>query len=119
MENIVVSGCKFSVNNIPFGGVSITSPASTKTCDNKAAYSGDISIAVSDWVDEKIAKGTGKGIISGSAKTTKIDDKNAVLENDSCKVILSGVDPKTGTPVSDVTVTVKITDAGQRKVKGV
>ena len=123
-KNIVVQGCDFEI--IPAGAeglcnVIVTSIPSTKTkADNKNVYTSPLAITVT-YTDSTSAafSGGGSGSINSTATKTKADNESVMLENDSVIVHLVGVNPTTGVPIEDYPVTVKISDAGQNKVKGV
>lgn len=117
MKNVVVTGCQFQIS---VGGAVIGSGVVTPTstpdlkiiCNNKNIYDSPLAISVSGYTDSAIANGMGNGtIVTSAVKTNKV-----ILEGDSGNVVLSGVNPQTGAPVSGYTVNVKITSAGQSKV---
>ena len=126
LKNVVVEGFQYSIEVggavIGSGTVTPTSPASTNTkvklgAATKGIYAGQIAITVSNYVDAAISQGTGTGFINPSALKNKIDNQAVVLEGDSGQVVLSGVNPQSGSPVSGYTVTVKVSSAGQSVVK--
>lgn len=117
-KNLAVQGCTLSEPT-----AQITTAPSTKVkCDGKAAYYGDLTIQISGYTSEVITvpgSGSGSGTLSGSATKVKIEGQPAVLEGDSVVITVNGeaYSGSTTIPVSEP-VEVKISNAGQSKVKG-
>jgi hypothetical protein len=126
LKNIAVKDFQYNINVggavIGSGNLSVNTPVSTNAkvivgVDKKGIYAGSLNITVSNYADINISQGTGVGVINPSATKTKVDNQFVVLEGDSGDVVLSGVHPQSGSPVSGYTVNVKIISAGQTVVK--
>lgn len=132
LKSIVVEGCSLEFQNggSPNDGIIIT-PQQTSSkvkAEGKAVYktlkfsiagytaSSDVN---PNWVP---GSGTGSGEISASAQKTKVEGYNVILEgDDSGEITINGMEqlPGSTTPTSaQVTEIVKVSDAGQNKVKG-
>ncbi|MBO7692547.1 MAG: hypothetical protein J6W16_07285 [Methanobrevibacter sp.] len=126
MKNVVVEGCQFIITVggtvIGTGNVNISSLPSTNTKVilgevKKGVYAGPMSISVAGYTDAAISSGTGAGVITPSSQHNTVDTLPVVLEGDSGEVVLSGVNPQSGGPVTGYTVTIKIQSAGQSYYK--
>ena len=123
MQSIAVDGCTLQLS-AGTGSISITSQPSQKIkCDGKGAYKGQIQFSISGYMGTNITNGDGQGSgsISGTSRCVKIEGQTAVLQNDTSEsVTINGTKPSSsgsGTePAVDV-ITVKVSDAGQSKVK--
>ena len=116
MKYYAVQGCTPSLSS-GTGLVNITTPPSSKVkFDGKGIYMGTITVSISGYTNGIITGGIGTGTISGSSENTSFGS-NLVRENDE-----SGQITVTGTLANgnkgEATVTVKIADAGQKKVQG-
>lgn len=118
LKNIAVQGCTLSEPT-----AQIITPTCTKVkCDGKLAYCGDLTIQITGYSSAIITvpgSGSGSDTLSGSAKKVKIEGKPAVLEGDNVTIKVYGK-AYAGTSTIDVMepVNVRITSAGQTKVKG-
>lgn len=122
MKPIANTSCTTQLTDATLTAVSITiaTPGSLKVkVGGSAAYKGDLTVAVATITDAAGFVAPAASVtISGSAQKTKIEGSPAVLEGDSGKataVIFTNA--STGaTTTHDVEV--KISSAGQSKVKG-
>lgn len=92
-----------------------TTSSKVKAGGKKVLLSTTITIAGTDTAQQFTF--TGNGIITGSAQKTKAETMPVVLENDKVDCIVSCVNNTTGAVIPG-TITVKISGAGQNKVKG-
>lgn len=123
LKYIAVEGCtlEFQVEGAT-GKIDITGTPSTKVkADGKAVYK-EIKFSISNYNGGAVtnADGTGTGSIIASAQHVKVEGKAVILEGDvSATITISGTTTtqsgKTSVTTPDV---VKVTDAGQTKVKG-
>lgn len=112
MKPIAVQGCKLTVT--PPGDAKITTPPETDVIiDNKNAYFGTLSITVSNATTTGADSGTGTGTLSGSSVNTTNHNKKAVLQDDECKIKVTGKQTSHPFSTTSWTVTVKISVAGQ------
>lgn len=124
LKNIAVEGCslKFQNGGGPDTAISITGTTSTKVkADGKAVYK-ELKFSISGYNGQAITNsdGTGQGSIIATAQKVKVEGNAVILEGDvSASITISG---STTTPSGKQDVTaveiVKVTDAGQTKVKG-
>lgn len=116
MKYYAVQGCTLSLSS-GTGLVNITTPPSNKVkFDGKGIYMGTITVSISGYTNGTITGGIGIGYISGSSENNSFGS-NLVRENDeSGQITITGTKPN-GNP-GTATVTVKIADAGQKKVQG-
>lgn len=120
---IAVDGMTLSFDNPAHSGnISILGLPSLKMkCDGKGVYKDLLAISISNGTDGSITNATGAGVINASAIKVKsegqfvlrVDDKNNI------PIVMTGTNPSPPPPTSTYTTVVKITDAGQTKVKGV
>ena len=123
MQNVAVNGCTLQLS-AGTGNISITNAPSQKVkCDGKEAYKGQIQFSISNYMGTNIVNGDGQGSgsINGTSRCLKIEGAAAVLQNDTSETVTvigtkpsssgSGVEPATDS------VTVKVSNAGQAKVK--
>ena len=92
-----------------------TTSSKVKAGGKKVLLSTVITIAGTDTAQQFTF--TGNGTITGSAQKTKAETIPVVLENDKVDCIVSCVNNATGAVIPG-TITVKISGAGQSKVKG-
>ena len=128
LKAIAVNGCTLEFQNGGSGTITITSgQTSTKVkCDGKAAYK-TLAFTISGysadpstrptWVPQS---GSGDGSIQASSQHVKIEGNAALLEGDqSATITINGQEQSGSSTIPAVAVEiVKITDAGQTKVKG-
>lgn len=118
MKYIAVDGCKVEIQS-PFSGtVTITSvPSTVAKAGGKGIYKTPLAFSISGVAGPGIANGAGAGAIPATSTTTKAEKLYVMRKDDSIIVVATGVLPAPpSTPIS-LPVTVKITDAGQDKVK--
>lgn len=122
MKSLAVDGCELKLS-AGSGKISITNQPSTKVkADGKGCYYGKIEFSISGYTGTNIINGdgSGSGSISGGSKNVKIENKDAVLEDDESETVtISGTKPGPNgskIPTTD-DVTVKVQSAGQSKVK--
>ena len=124
LKNITVQGCslKFQNGGGPDTAITITGTTSTKVkADGKAVYK-ELKFSISGYNGQAItnADGTGQGSIIASAQHVKVEGNAVILEGDvSASITISGTTTTQSgkTPVTAVEI-VKVTKAGQTKVKG-
>ena len=92
-----------------------TTSSKVKAGGKKVLLSTIITIAGTDTAQQFTF--AGNGTITGSAQKTKAETMPVVLENDKVDCTVSCTNNATGM-VTMGTITVKISDAGQNKVKG-
>ena len=122
-KNITVEGCtlEFMLEGAS-GDIEITGTPSTKVkADGKAVYK-EINFSISNYNGGAITNGdgTGTGSIIATAQHVKVEGNPVILEGDmSATITISGTTTTQSgkTPVTSPDV-VKVTDAGQTKVKG-
>lgn len=122
MKNIAVKGCSLSLGT-GSGSISISSTPSSKVkIDGKGVYSGGLNFSISGYTGGAITNGdgAGSGSISPGAMKVKADGSFVMLEGDtSVPVTINGTMPGPSGPQPAVAMdTVKISNAGQSKVKG-
>lgn len=123
LSYIAVKGCelKFQAGGTD-SSISITGTESTKAkADGKAIYK-ELKFSISNYNGQAITNGdgVGSGSIIASATKTKVEGNAVILEGDeSAQITINGTTTtQSGTvPVTAVEV-VKVTKAGQSKVKG-
>lgn len=123
LKYIAVEGCtlEFQVEGAS-GNIEITGTPSTKVkADGKAVYK-EIKFSISNYNGGAVTNsdGTGTGSIIASAQHVKVEGNAVILEGDvSATVEISGTTTTSSgpTPVTTTDV-VKVTAAGQSKVKG-
>ena len=123
LKNITVDGCKLEFQN---GGtndsISITGTTSTKVkADGKAVYK-ELKFSISGYNGQAITNkdGVGQGSIIATAQHVKVEGNAIILEGDvSASITINGTTTTSSgkTPVTAVEI-VKVTNAGQSKVKG-
>jgi len=125
---IAVDGCTLEFQNGGSGTITITEgQTSTKVkADGKAAYK-TLAFTISgysasptispNWVP---GSGTGSGSIQASAQHVKIESNQALLEGDqSATITVIGQEQSGSSTIpAQVSEIVKITNAGQTKMKG-
>ena len=114
---VAVEGCILTLSSGAALSVEITTQASKiDKASGKGIYFGSLSISINGFTSEKIdAGGTGMGILNPTAKKGNSNKLKVVrVDDESEEIMISGT--KEGSPATDY-VTVKITDAGQKKVK--
>lgn len=121
MGYIAVAGCTLQLQS-GTGDIKITSTASKKVkADGKGVYT-EINFDVSNYTGGEITNGDGKGSgsITASAEHVKVEGNAVILEGDeSATITLDGTKPgPSGKLPATATDTVKVSDAGQTKVKG-
>lgn len=122
-KNIAVDGCQLE-DSTGGGDVSIESDPSDKVkADGKGIYFGAVSVKVENSYGPNGAitdgNGAGTGTITGTGSAIKSGGQNALLEGDTATIQVSGTTTPPGgspTPVGPVSVTVKVTSAGQSVV---
>jgi hypothetical protein len=125
LKNIAVEGCSLEFQNGggPNTAISITGTTSTKVkADGKAVYK-ELKFSISGYNGQAITNsdGVGEGSIIATAQHVKVEGNAVLLEGDvSATITINGTTtPPGSTPVAAVaTEIVKITAAGQSKVKG-
>jgi hypothetical protein len=125
LKNIAVEGCSLEFQNGggPNTAISITGTTSTKIkADGKAVYK-ELKFSISGYKGQAITNGdgTGSGSIIATAQHVKVEGNAVLLEGDvSAAITINGTTtPPGGSPSPAVaTEIVKITAAGQSKVKG-
>lgn len=103
----------------PFSGiVTVTSIPSLKVfADNKAVYSGNLMVALSNVSGTGVMNGAGTGIISPTAIKTKADSKFVLrVDDENSAINVTGTISTTPFTSTSWTVDVKIVAAGQIKV---
>lgn len=123
LKNITVDGCKLEFQN---GGtndsISITGTTSTKVkADGKAVYK-ELKFSISGYNGQAITNkdGVGQGSIIATAQHVKVEGNAVILEGDvSASITINGTTTTSSgkTQVTAVEI-VKVTNAGQSKVKG-
>ena len=124
---IVVEGCelKFQNGGGPNTGISI-SPMQTSTkvkAGGKAVYK-TLKFTVSGYSGQDITvsgSGSGSGEIKATSQKVNVEGKAVILEGDvSAQFTITGLKPVEGggTETAYATEVVKVTKAGQDKVKG-
>lgn len=128
LKNIVVEGCtlKFQNGGGPDSAISITEgQASNKAkADGKKIYK-TITFTISGYTGQAITvsgSGSGSGEITATSQNVKVEGNKVILEGDvSASITINGLKPVEGGGTEPATATevVKVTNAGQSKVKGV
>ena len=126
LKSFVVSGCTLQLSAGTAVSINITNVPSEKVkCDNKKAYYDKIVFSINNYTGVNITNGDGMAQgceILGSSQHCKIEGKKVVLEGDvSGNITVSGTQPAPGggsRPAQDI-ITVKVSNAGQNKVKGI
>lgn len=118
LKYIAVQGCTLSEPT-----AKIMTPTCTKVkCDGKLAYSGNLTIQIIGYSSAVITvpgSGSGSDTLKGSAQKVKIEGKPAVLEGDNVTIKVYGKSYSGSTTIDVMEpVNVRITAAGQSKVKG-
>ena len=124
-KNITVEGCTLSFQN---GGTGTITPepmqTSTKVkADGKGVYK-TLRFTVSGYTGQAITvakSGSGQGEITATAQHVKVEGNAVILEGDvSAAFTINGLKPAEGGGTTPATATevVKVTAAGQSKVKG-
>lgn len=123
LKAIAVDGCelKFQAGGND-SSISITGTTSTKaTADGKAIYK-ELNFSISGYNGQAITNsdGTGQGSIIATAIKTKVEGNAVILEGDvSASVTINGTTTtQSGTIPAVAIEIVKVTKAGQSKVKG-
>ena len=121
-KNIAVDGCTLEFQAGGSGTITITGTPSTKVkADGKAVYK-EIKFAISGYNGQDITNsdGAGQGSIIASAQKVKVEGNAVILEGDvSASITINGTTTSKGSQKPAVAVeVVKVTDAGQSKVKG-
>ena len=121
LKNIAVKGCTLELQS-GTGDIEITGTESTKVkADGKAVYT-EINFSISNYMGGNITNGDGQGTgsIIASAQKVKVEGNAVILEGDeSATITLDGTQPgPSGSQPATATDTVKVSDAGQSKVKG-
>jgi uncharacterized Zn-binding protein involved in type VI secretion len=130
LNYIAVDGCSLEFQNggSPNTAISITpGQLSTKVkADGKAVYK-TIKFTISGYTASSVIKptwvplsGSGEGEIVASSKHVKVEGKKVILEGDqSLSITIIGQEQQgQATVTSKVTEIVKVTKAGQTKVRG-
>lgn len=124
MKPIANTSCTTQLTDATLTAVSITiaetTPGSLKVkVGGLAAYKGDLTVAVATITDAAGFVAPAASVtISGSAQKTKIEGSPAVLEGDSGKATAVTFTHPTSGATTTHDVEVKISSAGQSKVKG-
>lgn len=114
---VAVEGCTLTLSSGTAVSINITSPASTTDkASKKGIYFGTLSISIQGFTSEKIdAGGIGIGVLNPTANYVNSHGQKVVRVDDvSEQITVTGT--KSGNPATDI-VTVKISNAGQNKVK--
>lgn len=118
---VAVEGCTLILSSGTALSVQITTSASSKhKVDGKGIYFGTLTIKIDGFTSEKIdAGGMGVGTLNPTASLVSsnkqgIKQKVVRVDDVSEQIFVSGT--KSGNPATDI-VTVKISNAGQKKVK--
>lgn len=123
---LVVNGCSLEFEDKTVTGIiTVQPPVNSKVkIENKDVYFGSVDFTISGFMSSIISDGNGAtvapGKIQGTSIKVKSDNKPAVLEGDFVIVTVVGtqtVPPSAPVPQSQ-SVKIKITSAGQTKVKG-
>ena len=119
LKNIAVQSWSYSFGS-GTGTVTVTNQPSQKVlCDGKKAFFGEIEFSISNYTGGGITNGTATGKISGTAEHVNIEGKPAVLEGDeSEEITINGQSTTYPYNPDTATDTVKVSSAGQSKVKG-
>lgn len=125
LKSLVVKGCTLQLSAGTAQKIKITNDPSKKVkCDGKETYFDKIVFEIKNYTGTNITNGDGMAegcIISGSAQSVFVEGGSALLENDeSEEITVIGTQPAPGggsRPAQDI-ITVKVSNAGQSKVKG-
>ena len=116
MEYYAVQGCQFQLSSGQGTVVCQTLPSSKMSIDGKGVYVGTINLTIAAYTNESLTQGMGSGVLSGTSKN-KSQGLPIIREKDeSLEILVTGVDASGKTATTTVTVT--ISDAGQKLVKG-
>lgn len=123
LEYIAVEGYSWEASTTNLPGLPMdsaysfedTTSSKVKADNKKVLLSTNITIAGTDTAEQFTF--AGNGIITGSAQKTKAETMSVVLENDKADCIVACTNNATGV-ITTGTITVKISQAGQSKVKG-
>lgn len=124
LNYIAVDGCKLEFQAGGTGDILIT-PGQTSTkvkANGKAVYL-TLKFTIANYTGQAITvekSGTGQGEIIASSTHVKVEGNKVLLEGDvSASITINGLQPSgSGTAPAVATEIVKITKAGQSKVKG-
>lgn len=125
LKEIAVEGCTLEFQNGGTGTITINpNQASTKVkAEGKGVYK-TLKFTISGYTGGAITvtgSGTGSGEINASAQKVKVEGNAVFLKGDvSSTITINGLQPAEGGGTKPATnqEIVKITDAGQTKVKG-
>lgn len=121
---VAVEGCTVEVQSPASGQVSINAqPSSKVSAGGSGVYSGMLDISVSNVTQAALGSavpGTATGAILATASDTKADGQPVMRVGDEITLVAADAQTSTSSgPVpGPITLTVKITDAGQAKVEG-
>lgn len=125
LKEIAVEGCTLEFQNGGTGTITINpNQASTKVkAEGKGVYT-SLQFTISGYTGGAITvakSGSGSGTINATAQKVKVEGNAVFLKGDvSSTITINGLKPVEGGGTAPATATeiVKITDAGQTKVKG-
>lgn len=125
LKEIAVEGCTLEFQNGGTGTITINpNQASTKVkAEGKGVYT-SLQFTISGYTGGAITvakSGSGSGAINATAQKVKVEGSAVFLKGDvSSTITISGLKPAEGGGTAPATATeiVKITNAGQTKVKG-
>lgn len=117
MEFYAVQGCKFELSSGQGNVICTTAPSSKMMIGGKGVYIGTINLTIAAYTNGTITNGTGSGVLTGTSKNKSLA-LPIVRENDETlnDIVVTGVDVSGNTVTA--LVKVKISDAGQKLVKG-
>lgn len=118
-KNIAVKGCTLQGDPpISGGSFSISTPESTTVkADGKGVYKGSIAFTISGGTFSGNSIQSGSGSIMGTSVKNKDGGVGVVLEGDSGPISGVFTNPAPPPPSLPFVGTVKVSDAGQSKVK--
>jgi hypothetical protein len=118
-KELAVQGCTLEIQTPVSGNASITSSPSTKVkADNKGVYKGTVLVSVSGASQGNCQGASGVGSFTTTAQKCKVENETPLRKDDEATVTCNGTDPTQGGAPCSFSATVKVSDAGQNKVKG-
>lgn len=121
---VAVEGCVLTLSSGNATSIQIVTPASKNTIEKKGIYYGTLNISISGFSSTNVPNwipmsGSGSGTLSPTSQHVSVNGKMVVRADDeSATITINGqISTESGNKPAIDMVTVKITDAGQTKIK--